>query len=144
MHTITHTHTHSHTHTHMHAHAHTCTHTHAQKLDSAPVVTAEILEMKQHKVAERKKQVDIYTLTLRLALYYGCNLWSNRHLTFLIFLSLPFLLLFLPPPLSFSSCQELEKRLAQSRMSRKDRLRKEIQAAREMQNSEVSIQFLLI
>lgn len=30
---------------------------HAQKLESAPVVTAEMLEMKQLKVAERKKEV---------------------------------------------------------------------------------------
>lgn len=62
--------------------------------------------MKQQKVAERKKEVSLTTLTI------------------LAVSTLNSLIL-----------QELEKRFARSRMSRKDRLRKEIQAARELQSN---------
>lgn len=67
-----------------------------------------MLEMKQQKVAERKREVSLYSSTT----FH----WQFSTLNSLIL-------------------QELEKRFARSRMSRKDRLRKEIQAARELQSN---------
>lgn len=55
---------------------------HAQKLESAPAVTAEMLEMKQLKVAERKKEVS-QTLHSRYWLF------STHHFSSILSLYIP-------------------------------------------------------
>ena len=101
-------------------------HIYSQKLESAPMVTKEMLEMKQHLVAERKKEVFSLSRQIQSLNYPPSPLPLPS--------SLP------PPSISPSppSHQEIEKRLERSRMSKKDRLRKEIMAARELNPSEVS------